>query len=330
VILILADTTDPWATLVHRELSKRGEKVFWIRPAELLDGVQFNWPVLPESPAMSGVLLIDGCHVALDDLTGIFVQLSLPLPLALDDLSVQDREYVIRETTAAWLALLNAVPCTVINRPVPGGRPALLAGNPSLSQLAERYGFVLPPSRFTSSPADAILQFSAWGERVHIKPLGSPAPGFALCQQDGVEQIYRLMEDQAVSIQAIPHGQWITVYVVGEEAAATIVQTGESQQRSADLPPLPTNECVALVRALGLAFAECQLIVTPEGRRYCLDVSGAPNYWRCTHEVQQQIVNRLADCLSEPRSLLFHDSLDGADGGSGASQRLCKTGGPER
>lgn len=330
MILVLADSTDPWATLVHRELSGRGKKVSWIQPAQLLDRVQLNWPVIPGSPIVQGTLLIDGHAIALADITGILVRLALPLPLELNDLSSKDRDYVIKETTAAWLALLNAMPCAVVNKPVPGGRPTLLTGSPLLSQLVLQYGFSLPPSRCTSSPTDAITQFSAWGKRLWLKPLGSPEAGMALQPPDGVGQIAQVMEHQAVSMQMIPEGQRITVYVVGDNAAATIVQADESQDRTADFPPLPTQQCVSLVQALGLTFAECQLIVTPEGRSYCLDVSGAPSYWRCPQQVQQQIVGRLADHLSEARSLPFHDSLDGADGGPGARQRLCPAGSPER
>ena len=147
---------------------------------------------------------------------------------------------------------------------------------------------------------------------------------------DGVEQICRVMEQQAVSMQAIPMGQRVTVYVAGGEVAATIVQADAAQTAGANMPFLPLQQCRGLVRSLGLAFAECQLVVTREGSAYCLDVSGAPNFWRCPHEVQQQIVHILAGYLSEPRSLPLHDSFDWADGGSGVGQPLCEIGFPER
>lgn len=330
MILILADNTDPWATLVHREISKRGEATVWIQPAELLDRVQLNWPVMEGSPLKSGALFIDGHRHALADITGMYVHPALPLPLPLDELAPQDRDYVVKETSATWLALLQAMPCWVVNRPVPGGRPALLAGSPSLSRLARDHGFALPPSRVTSSQADAILQFAAWSERVYLKPLGSPEPGIVLRSRDGVEQICGMMEGRAVSLQSIPSGQRVTVYVIGDEAAATILQADDPQAGSAGVATLPTDDCVGLVQALGLAFAECQIIVTSEGSKYCLDVSGSPSYWRCPQEGQRKIVNRLADYLSKSRSLALHDSLDGADGGPGAGQCLCQTGGPER
>jgi hypothetical protein len=331
VILILAEPADPWATLVHRELLRRSEEdLFWIQPAQLLDRVLLNWPVGTGSSLLPGSLVVDDNPIPLADLKGIFPRFTLPLPLGLEELCLEDRDYVIKETTAAWLAFLNAMPCSVVNRPVPGGRPTTLAGNPLLSQRAREQGFMLPPSRCTSSRADAILQYSAGSERVYFKPLGSHEPGMFLQAPDGVEQICRVMERQAVSMQAIPHGQRVTAYVVGEEVLATVLQPSEDVPQWMEMPAALSKCCLGLVGDLGLTFAECQFIVTPEGPIYCLDVSSAPSYWRCPQEVQQQIVCRLVYYLSEMRSLSRHDSLDGPDGRSSAYERLCETRSPQR
>ena len=331
MILILAEPADPWATLVHRELLCRGEEdLFWIQRAQLLDRVLLNWPVETWSPLLPGSLVVDGTTKPLNDLTGVFARLSFPLLLELEDLSVQDRDYVVKEATAAWLAFLNALPCAVVNRPIPGGSPTLLVGSPLLSQRAMAQGFMLPPAYCTSSPTDAILQFSAWSERVYLKPLGSHDLGMFLHARDGVEQICRVMEQQAVSMQAIPHGQRVTVYVVGEEVVATVLQPSEDMPQRMEMPSVLSERCLGLVGDLGLTFAECQFIVTPEGSIYCLDVSSVPSFWHCPQEVQQQIVCRLVDYLSEMRSLSLHDSLDGPDGRSSARERLCETRSPKR
>lgn len=331
VVLVLADTTDPWASLVHAELCRRGLDVLLIPRAELLDRIRLNWTIAASPPTMAGTMVIDGRPLECEAIRGVFVQWVLPLPLLLDDLSAQDRDYVVHETTAAWTAFLNGLPCTVANRPVPGGRPALLGGSEALARIARDCGFDLPVARYTSDQADAVLQFSAWSERTYLKPLGSAEPGFTLCRLNGIEQIRQAMERHAVSLQAIPRGQRMIVYVAGGAAAATILHADEeASPHTADLSALPTGRCVDLVRALGLTFAECHVVVTAEGRIYCLDVNGAPNYWRCTRAVQRRLVQRLADCLSEQRSTAFYDSARGTDGGSGAGQRLCQTGGPER
>jgi hypothetical protein len=329
VILILAESTDPWAMLVHREAQHTGGDVFWIQPAQLLDRILLNWPVVTGVSVVPGTVVIDGHTIPLADFTGIFARLTLPPPLELEELSLGDRDYVIKETSAAWLAFLNAMPCSVVNRPVPGGRPTTLAGSPLLSHLAEEHGFLLPPSHCTSSQADAMLQFSAWSERVYLKPLGSHEPGMFLHAHDGVEQICRVMERQAVSMQAIPRGQRVKVYVVGEELVANVLQPSEDVPQWMEMSSVPAERCLGFVGDLGLTFAECQFIVTPEGPIYCLDVSSVPSFWHCPQEVQQQIVCRLADYLSKRRSLSRHDSLDGPDGRSSARERLCETRSPE-
>jgi len=330
VILILAESTDPWAMLVHKEAQHNGGEVFWIQPAQLLDRILLNWPVVTGVSVVPGTVVIDDHTFPLADLTGIFARLTLPPPLELEGLSLPDRDYVIKETSAAWLAFLNAMPCSVVNRPIPGGRPTILAGSPLLSRLAQEQGFLLPLSRCTSSLADAMLQFSAWSERVYLKPLGSHEPGIFLQAPDGVEQISRVMERQAVSMQAIPRGQRVMVYVVGEEIVATVLQPGEDLPQRMEVPSVSSERWLGLVGDLGLTFAECQFIVTPEGSIYCLDVSSAPSFWHCPQEVQHQIVCRLVEYLSEMRSLSPHDSLDGPNGRSSACERLCETRSPKR
>ena len=330
MILILAESTDPWAILVNRQAQDIGGDVLWVQPGQLLDRILLNWPVIASTPVMPGTLVIDGQTILLDDLTGIFARLTLPPLLDLDQLSPHDRNYVIKETSAAWLAFFNGMPCAVVNRPVPGGQPTILAGSPFLSQLAKEHGFLLPSSCCTSRQADAMLQFSAWSERVYLKPLGSHEPGMFLQAHDGVEQICRVMEQQGVSIQAIPHGQRVMVYVVREEVVATVLQPSEDVTQRIEMPSVLSKCCLGLVGDLGLTFAECQFIVTPEGPIYCLDVSSAPAFWCCPQEIQQQIVCRLVEYLSEMRSLSRHDSLDGPDGRPVARERLCETRSPQR
>ena len=330
MILILAESTDPWAILVNRQAQDIGGDVLWVQPGQLLDRILLNWPVIASMPVMPGTLVIDGRTIPLNDLTGILARLPFPLRLDLEGLSDADAQYVTKEATAAWLAFLNAMPCSVVNRPMPGGRPTLLSGSPLLVTLVRDHGFLLPASRCTSSQADALQQFKAWGESAYLKPLGSIEPGQILYSHDGVEQIRRVMEQQAVSIQAIPHGQRVTVYVVGEEVVATVLQPSEDVTQRIEMPSILSKRCLGLVGDLGLTFAECQFIVTPEGPIYCLHVSSAPGFWCCPQEVQPQIVCRLVEYLSKMRSLSRHDSPNGPDGRPSARERLCETRSPQR
>ena len=96
--------------LVNKEAQHNGGDVFWIQPAQLLDRILLKWPVVTGASVVPGTVVIDGHTCFLADLTGIFSQLSLPPPLVLEELSLEDRDYVTKETSAAWLAFLNAMP----------------------------------------------------------------------------------------------------------------------------------------------------------------------------------------------------------------------------
>lgn len=333
MILILADSTDPWATLVHREAHRKGGDVLWVEPLQLLDKILLNWPAKAEGTVIRGSrgsLDVDGRTILLDDLTGIFARLPFPLRLDLEGLSDSDAEYVTKETTAAWLAFLNAMPCSVVNRPMPGGRPALLSESQLLAKLARDHGFLLPASRCTSSQADALQQFMTWGESAYLKPLGSVEPGQFLHSQDGDELIRRVMEQQVVSLQSVPPGQQATVYVAGEQVVATVLRPSGSVPQPMEVLSAHAAQCLGLVTALGLTFAECQIVINPDGGVHCLDISSAPNFWRCPQDAQQQIVEHLRQHLSELRNLSHHDSPKGADGRFNARERVRPTRSPER
>lgn len=330
MILILADSTDPWATLVYREAQRTGGDVLWIEPLKLLDAILLNWPVVAEEAIGCGSLNINGRTIPLDDLTGIFSRLSFPLRLDLEGLSDADAQYVTKEATAAWLAFLNALPCSVVNRPMPGGRPTLLSGSPLLATLAREHGFLLPASRCTTSHVDALQQLKAWGESAYLRPLGSVEPGQFVHAHDGAEQIRRVMKQQAVSLQVVPPGQQASVYVVGEEVVATVLRPSEAVPQPMEVLSDHAGQCLGLARALGLTFAECQIVIHPDGAVSCLDISSAPNFWRCPQDAQQQIVEHLLEHLSELRSLSHYDSSHGADGRFSARECVRPTRGPER
>ena len=85
----------------------------------------------------------------------------------------------------------------------------------------------------------------------------------------------------------------------GEDIVATVLHPDDHLRTAPTFLSVPSQNVSRFSGALGLAFAECQFIATSEGPIYCLDVSRAPSYWHCPQEIQQQIVCRLADHLSE-------------------------------
>ena len=125
------------------------------------------------------------------------------------------------------------------------------------------------------------------------------------------------MSTAALSLQQVPDGQAISVYVVGGVVAATAVLASDLSSSGAiaqgSLVSAALARCADFVSAMGLGLAECLIVVQPDGRLSCLDVSGSPNFWRCPLDVQRHAVTHLATYLSEERSLHLNDSLIGAD-----------------
>jgi hypothetical protein len=316
MILILADSSDPWARAIYRELCGRGQEVCLASPANLLNEVPLNFSVTSESILHDGTVKIKGTAVRLSDLTGVFCRMPYPLPLALEDLTPQDQDYVKKETAAAWFALLNALPCRVVNRPIPGGLPTLVSGRPPLIAVATRLGLSLQPSRCTTDVEDALQQFRTWGNRAYVKPLGQSEPGMLLRGEEGESRIREWMSSAALSLQRVPGGQPMCVYVVGGTVAATVITSGTSSVGSTSNEVVASQaiaRCAEFACAMGLDYAECLIVLQSDGEVSCLDVSGSPNFWRCPLEVQRHVTAELATYLSEERSLSIHDSFAGAD-----------------
>lgn len=316
MILMLADGSDPWAMAVYRELCLRGEAVSVISPANLLADAPLNFTVTSQSTLNRGTLMISGSSVPLTDLTGVFCRMPFPIQVDVEDLTPQDWDYVKKETSAAWLALLDALPCPIVNRPVPGGRPTLISGQPSLLAVAERLGLSVPPSYCTTDVDDAIRHFIAWGGRAYVKPLGQMHPGSFLHGEEEPLRIREWMATAALSLQHVPAGHLLSVYVVGGTVTATVMASDTSSGGSTS-PEVVTSmkiaRCAEFASAMGLDFAECLIVLQSDGGVSCLDVSGSPNFWRCSLDVQRHVVAHVATYLSEERSLPLHDSPVGAD-----------------
>ena len=309
MILILAGETDAWSSHIHRELTRCGEETVWVQPDQLLDRIALNWSMERDGSVADGTLVIDGRALALDDLSGVLMRMSMPPPLSLDELSAEDRSYVTRETTAAWLALLDALPCAVFNKPVPGGRPSSLSCSVESSRLAQRHGLLLPHSLSVGNKTQATAQFNVWNKRAYVKPLGSQEPGAWLDEHADVNGDWYPARG-SVLMQAVPSGQRVTMYVVAGEVVGTVLHPDSHPGGHHLHSPLPTEACARLTQDLGLALAQCELVLDGD-QAYCLDLSASPDFWRCPHDIQQRIATSVSDYLSRRRSFLSHDSLVG-------------------
>ena len=315
MILLLADPSDPWAIALSRELSAQAAPCVCLSSSDLLGDASLNWRVIGNAMTSSGAVKVKGESVSLQEVSGVFSRWYFPLPLSLDGLGPHDQSYVQKEVSAAWLGLLNALPCPVVNRPVPGGRPTLLSGQPDLSSSARRQGFLLPASCCSTDVRMVLERYASWKTRAYVKRLGDQEPGILLSGEPGRVRIQELMSHSSLAIQQVPDGLHCSVLIVDGEAVATVMHDGLMEQVAENgcVSQEFAAQCAMLATTMGLVFAECHVVLGPDGSTSCLDVSGRPNFWRCSRGVQRLLVTRLAACLSEGSRVRHHDSCTGTD-----------------
>ena len=223
LILILADRTDPWADLVHHELLQRGAKVVFVENSQILSSLGLNWRVDNYSSIDIDYFTVDSKKVLFTDLTGVFARLRYPIRSPFSgELSPADQEYVGKEGHATFLGLLNALPCPVVNRPIPGGQNCCLFMDQPQRALARQYGFLLPEGLMTSCRAETLQRFDPWKEGVRIVAMGAEHRGRIVHDQEEAAPLLELMGQHVVSLQGIPRGQFISVFTTGNSAIGAI------------------------------------------------------------------------------------------------------------
>ena len=161
------------------------------------------------------------------------------------------------------------------------------------SSLLARAGLSTPRTVACERPADALEAFAELGGDVVVKPLfGSMGFGMVRVEDHDVAQrVFRALElERAVYYlqETLPHsGRDVRALVVGGQVAASIERSGEGwrtnlarggRARPVRLDAEQGRLCVAAAAALGADYAGVDLLRTPDGRDYVLEVNGIPGW----------------------------------------------------
>jgi hypothetical protein len=112
LLVIVASERDP-AALALAE--RWGADARLLTPADLS---RRGWRFDPADPA-AGSAVVDGRQVQVAAIDGVVTRLPAVYEADLARIVAADRRYVAQEMTAFLLAWLSALPCRVVNRPVP-------------------------------------------------------------------------------------------------------------------------------------------------------------------------------------------------------------------
>jgi glutathione synthase/RimK-type ligase-like ATP-grasp enzyme len=169
-------------------------------------------------------------------------------------------------------------PALVINR------PSACAGNHSKPDQAtdiRASGFLVPDSLITNDPV-AIRDFAARHRSVIYKSMSSVrsiVKEFDVSTLDAVGRIGPAFFQRRIV------GDNIRVHVVADEAMACRIESQSIDYRYGrfavepfDLPQEIAVRCIRLSRDLRLVLAGIDLIVTPAGEYYCLEVNPNPAF----------------------------------------------------
>jgi RimK family alpha-L-glutamate ligase len=161
------------------------------------------------------------------------------------------------------------------------------------STLLARAGLPTPRTIACERPADALEAFAELGGDVILKPLFG-SMGFGMVRVDDhdvAQRVFRALElERAVYYlqETLPHaGRDVRALVVGERVVAAIERSGDGwrtnlarggRARPVRLDTEQERLCVPAAAALGADYAGVDLLRSPDGRDYVLEVNGIPGW----------------------------------------------------
>jgi len=254
--------------------------------------------------AVRGRLTAQDRNIACADVSGIYTRLMdwRVLPEASTDPAIRRRCQLWHDALLGWIEI---APTRVMNR------AAAMASNqskPYQAQLIRAAGFRVPETLVTNDP-ELVRDFRARHGDVIYKSIS------------GVRSIVRMLDDDLMDRLPLVHrcpvqfqrfiaGTNVRVHVVAGEPLATRIETDRVDYRyaqrdggSAALTPyaLPDDlaePCVALVAQLGLELAGIDLLLTPAGETYCLEVNPSPAFSFFERNTGQPIARAIACALA--------------------------------
>lgn len=218
--------------------------------------------------------------------------------------STESAEALSAEADAALMALVEDLPCPVVNRTAGG-----MSNNskPYQALMLRRAGLRVPPTLVTNEP-EAVHAFHARHREVVYKSLSSVR---SIVRRLGSDMLARLehLRDGPAQFQAYIPGDNVRVHTVGERTFAIRVKSEAVDYRYAHhdglsvtmepivLPDAIADACHSAARSMDLLLAGIDLKVTPDGEWYCFEINPSPGFLYYERHSGLPISAGLADLL---------------------------------
>lgn len=304
MILLCGVPSDTPLTRVREQLRALDQPFVFFNQRRCEDA-QIDFTV--QGDRVRGVLEIDGRRHRLEDIGGVYTRLldDRVLPELADEAEGSARRRHCRALHEALARWCEIAPARVVNRSRPMGSNC---SKPYQAQLIREHGFRVPPTLISNDPG-AVGAFAARHGRVIYKSLSGVRSIVHTLEAADAARLERIRWCPT-QFQAYVEGTNIRVHVIGDVLFATAIETdatdyryahahgGSTQLTAIELSPALRDRCVALARALGLAFAGIDLKRTDEGEIYCFEVNPSPAFSYYEAHTGQPIARAVARYLA--------------------------------
>jgi hypothetical protein len=309
MILIAGGDSDPCVSGTRRRLAGESLTATYFDPRHLLKRMGLAWESsFGTGSSLEGWIAADERRIPLESVTGVLSRLH-PGSIGVDpSLSPADRRYVRSEFWAVWIALLNALPCVVINRPSHAANADRRA-SPADTTRARESGFRIPETLVTSREDEAIEFYGRCDGRAFGSARSGRSERILLKGPPGENRLREFLQAGTIAMVEAPEGREIEVFIVADRTMA-----GASESAADPSMPFPPaklrpialtagieERCVRMAGSSGAEFS-CLSIIETDDSPYYVEASDGPDIEGCDETLQREIVDALANRLSQSRS----------------------------
>jgi hypothetical protein len=304
MILVCGGIADAVTELVCARLVECGY------PFRLLDlgmypsGFTVKWRWHGRFP--TGYIAGPGWQSDLEELTGVYVRyLGAEGRAVMPDINAGLASAIYSECDAGLMALLEYLPCAVVNR---SAGALSNHSKPYQAMLIKECGLAVPRTLVTNDPDEARRFYHECNGDAIFKSLSGVR---SIVRRIGPEHQARfaLLRHGPAQFQELIQGDDIRVHTVGERIFATRLRSEAVDYRYAgrdgfevemspvELPIPVADECLRVARKLDLLLSGIDLKVTQEGKYYCFEINPSPAFIYYEQGSGQPISTALAELL---------------------------------
>jgi len=295
MILVWGPADDPPTQRVLEILRDRQRPVLHV-DEPTLDTLRYDVTL---GIAAEGWLEVLGQRVPLATLSGVYLRPG------------EARSTAARSASAALLGVTASVAATVVNRPAAGRSNG---SKPYQARLMTNAGLAVPDLLVTTDPQKARA-FVAEHRKVVYKSISGVRSIVSLLDAERPSDMARLeaVAHGPVQLQRWVAGRDVRVHVVGSRCFATAIDSDATDYRYAarqgsdvtltttDIPSTLADQLVSLTAQLGLLVSGIDLLLTPDGRWFILEVNPSPGFTFYEEATAQPIGEAIVDLLLEDR-----------------------------